>query len=224
MTICRYFLQGYCRFGDRCRFEHTDPDSTYQEENPKRSNYSNRGSYNDGYNRRNYNAYDNRSSYNSDRRNEYTPHEDRYQPNYNQYNQRYTSERRYQSERYGPGTYESDSSYECALNLKTVQGTHSIHQVVSIKPEEFLYCDVSVKKNKICTCFTPLTNVVQKETKSKESKQKRSKKKIYSGESDDTSTSSVDFSNNSGPSGCDAKDKLQVRPGVYVLVNVFGDY
>ncbi|GBM03392.1 hypothetical protein AVEN_256930-1 [Araneus ventricosus] len=49
-----------------------------------------------------------------------------------------------------------------------------------------------------------------KETKSKESKQKRSKKKIYSSESGDTSTSSVDFSNNPGPSA-------------YVLVNVFGD-
>ncbi|GBN06462.1 hypothetical protein AVEN_177221-1 [Araneus ventricosus] len=114
-------------------------------------------------------------------------------------------------------------SIKCAFNLKTVEGTHSIHQVISIKPEEFLYCDVSVKNN-ICTCFTPLTNVVQKETKSKESKQKTSKKKIYSSESDDTSMSSVDFSNNPGPSGCDAKDKLQVRPGVYVLVNVFGDY
>ncbi|GBL78738.1 hypothetical protein AVEN_65292-1 [Araneus ventricosus] len=112
---------------------------------------------------------------------------------------------------------------QCALNLKTVQGTHSIHRVVSIQPEEFLYCDVSVK-NKICTCFTPLTNVVQKETKSKESKQKKSKKKIYSSESDDTSTSSVDFSNNPGPSGCDAKDKHQVELEAYVLVNVFGDY
>ncbi|CAL1290241.1 unnamed protein product [Larinioides sclopetarius] len=110
MTICRYFLQGNCRFGDRCRFEHTDPDAAYQEETPRRSNYNDRGSYNDGYNRRNYNAYDNRS-YNYDRRNEYTPHEDRYQQNYNQYNQRHTSERRYQSERYGPGNYENDSSY-----------------------------------------------------------------------------------------------------------------
>ncbi|GBM33629.1 hypothetical protein AVEN_203674-1 [Araneus ventricosus] len=58
---------------------------------------------------------------------------------------------------------------------------------------------------------------------SKESKQKRSKKKIYSSESDDSSKSSIDFINKPGPSGCDTKDNLQVRPGAYVLVNVFSD-
>ncbi|GBM89535.1 hypothetical protein AVEN_188300-1 [Araneus ventricosus] len=42
-------------------------------------------------------------------------------------------------------------------------------------------------------------------------------------ESDDTSMSSIDFSNNPEPNGCDAKYKLQVRPGAYVLVNVFED-
>ncbi|GBM15941.1 hypothetical protein AVEN_270610-1 [Araneus ventricosus] len=89
--------------------------------------------------------------------------------------------------------------------------------------------DVQIKLLRMVPIYLMLKNCfmcyeIKKETKSKESKQKRSKKKIYSSESDDTSTSSVDFSNNPGPSGCDAKDKLQVRPGVYVLVNVFGDY
>ncbi|GBM76075.1 hypothetical protein AVEN_242323-1 [Araneus ventricosus] len=35
--------------------------------------------------------------------------------------------------------------------------------------------------------------------------------------------SSIDFSSSPGPSGCDSKDKLQVRPGAYALANVFGD-
>ncbi|KAF8791762.1 hypothetical protein HNY73_003445 [Argiope bruennichi] len=122
MTICRYYLQGYCRFGERCRYEHADPESSYQEETPRRSSYneySNRGSYNDGYNRRNYNAYENRPSYNYDRRNDYTPRDNRYQSNYNQ---NFPSERRYQSERYGPGAYESDSYGQ---TNRFVQNKHS---------------------------------------------------------------------------------------------------
>ncbi|XP_064454683.1 uncharacterized protein LOC135365970 [Ornithodoros turicata] len=34
MTICRYFAQGWCRFGDRCRFEHVD--NSYQSLQPQR--------------------------------------------------------------------------------------------------------------------------------------------------------------------------------------------
>lgn len=24
MTVCKFFLKGYCRFGDRCRYEHIE--------------------------------------------------------------------------------------------------------------------------------------------------------------------------------------------------------
>ncbi|GBL80061.1 hypothetical protein AVEN_29074-1 [Araneus ventricosus] len=58
----------------------------------------------------------------------------------------------------------------------------------------------------------------RKKLNQKRASKRDPRKKIYSSESDDTSKSSVDFSNNPGPSGCDAKDKLQVRAGAYDLV------
>ncbi|GFT00662.1 hypothetical protein NPIL_303711 [Nephila pilipes] len=77
MTVCRYFLQGNCRFGDRCRFEHTDPYSTHYETTPRRNDY---------------NRYDSRSyNYNSRGRNDYSYDDDGLQTSYSnqQYNQRY---------------------------------------------------------------------------------------------------------------------------------------
>ncbi|GIY52498.1 hypothetical protein CDAR_181511 [Caerostris darwini] len=127
MTICRYFLQGNCRFGDRCRFEHTDPYSSYNEGSHRRNNYDdfyNRPSYESSNRINDVSTYDNRSSYRyaSDRRNDYNPRENQYHSNYNQnvdyqYNRRYhsseTHQQRYPStERYGhtntPLRYESD--------------------------------------------------------------------------------------------------------------------
>lgn len=31
MTVCKFYLKGYCRFGDRCRFEHIEGGATGQE-------------------------------------------------------------------------------------------------------------------------------------------------------------------------------------------------
>lgn len=122
MTVCRYFLQGNCRFGDRCRFEHTDPYSSYYESTPRKNDhnrYDNR-SYN--YNSRGRNDY----SY-DDRRNDYS-YDDRSQTNYvnQQYNQRYypSESNQYRSSyskgdhyntqaRYGSRT-QGDNSYQPA--------------------------------------------------------------------------------------------------------------
>ncbi|GIZ03510.1 hypothetical protein CEXT_683601 [Caerostris extrusa] len=139
MTICRYFLQGNCRFGDRCRFEHTDPYSSYNEGSHRKNNYDdfyNRSSYESSNRINEVSTYDNRNSYRyaSNRRNDYNPRANQFPSNYNQnvdyqYSRRYhsseTHQQRYPStERYGhantPLRYESDDySYDYSSRHST---------------------------------------------------------------------------------------------------------
>jgi hypothetical protein len=41
MVICRYFLEGQCAYGARCKFEHVDPYTGY--DSPRHSDYSSEG-------------------------------------------------------------------------------------------------------------------------------------------------------------------------------------
>lgn len=76
MTICRYFAQGTCRYGDRCRFEHVENDSynynkkSYSNNQYNADNYEDR--YGSNYNHHDYEyrnqRYDSRNYYNEDHR------------------------------------------------------------------------------------------------------------------------------------------------------------
>ncbi|GFQ89984.1 hypothetical protein TNCT_251171 [Trichonephila clavata] len=109
MTVCRYFLQGNCRFGDRCRFEHTDPHSSYYESTPRRNDnnrYDNQ-SYNYSSRGRNDYFYDGRRgdySYDGQSQNYVDQQYNRryYPPESNQYRSSYTNSDHYNTQaRYG---------------------------------------------------------------------------------------------------------------------------
>ncbi|XP_054718425.1 nucleoporin NUP42-like [Uloborus diversus] len=125
MTVCRFFLQGTCRFGDRCRFEHPDPSNqnrnsqgygygrtgqtSYSENRPSRyTDYSYSSNYNtydkpaSNYRYDSPNRFSNDSAYRSDR-NQYKDHrysnESTNRPDRNQYNyNRYGNDNYYYSE------------------------------------------------------------------------------------------------------------------------------
>ncbi|PRD21533.1 UNVERIFIED_CONTAM: nupl2 [Trichonephila clavipes] len=104
MTVCRYFLQGNCRFGDRCRFEHTDPHSSYYESTPRRNDY---------------NRYDNRSyNYNSRGRNDYSYDGRRNDYSYDQSQTSYVDQQ-YNRRYYPPESNQYRSSYTNSDNYNT---------------------------------------------------------------------------------------------------------
>lgn len=75
MTICRYFAQGTCRFGDRCRFEHIENNYNYNKQSYSNKQYNTdnyEDRYGSNYNRHDYEyknqRYDSRNYYNEDHR------------------------------------------------------------------------------------------------------------------------------------------------------------
>lgn len=132
MTICRYYAQGTCRFGDRCRFEHIDSNydtynnynqrnvGNYQEqygrENTGYGNYRSDNQYgNQRYEQKNYYGGSQRS-YSPDRYSDNYRQEPRYQSTYsNQYHgrsrQNYEHQPRYAEQNYGRNQQTASSNY-----------------------------------------------------------------------------------------------------------------
>lgn len=114
MTICRYYAQGYCRFGSRCRFEHVE------------SNYNNQQSHN--YNQRNAENYQQRhgrqeSGYSNS--NQYRNERYDARNNYNDDYRGYSPERRTENYRYQSGGYDNQQHYYGGGNQKTRYNEHN---------------------------------------------------------------------------------------------------
>ncbi|KFM64849.1 Nucleoporin-like protein 2, partial [Stegodyphus mimosarum] len=123
MVVCRYYLQGICRFGDRCRFEHPEPDDSFN-----KYEYQNRQSYdtqnqaiprqqrssrydqhfNQTQNFESFNRYGQNQRYNSPNR--YDTNQRYVSPD--RYVQRYSSPTFVQNERYNSPDKYSSNNYD----------------------------------------------------------------------------------------------------------------
>ncbi|XP_015907096.1 nucleoporin NUP42 [Parasteatoda tepidariorum] len=106
MTVCRYYLQGTCRFGNRCRFEHVDP--SYSRDFNNDSNYSNRRNdygYQDRY--RSQENFQDRGNKNVNPELSFGPR--RYN-NFEKQNQNYRSQNYNQYDNYGSNYGQSQRS------------------------------------------------------------------------------------------------------------------
>lgn len=64
MAICRYFLQGTCRFGDKCRFEHTERNyDSYDNAGGYQERYGRQYGHSNNYQQSNQNRYESRKQY-----------------------------------------------------------------------------------------------------------------------------------------------------------------
>jgi len=82
MTVCKFWAQGYCRYGDRCRFEHVDPDQSnygHQRGPPRNAGYNQQSG---GYRNQQGGGYGNQQY---SQQNRYSGRYDN-QQNYQQYN------------------------------------------------------------------------------------------------------------------------------------------
>lgn len=114
MTICRFYQQGSCNYGDRCRFEHIKPQNYQQNQQHQQDRYrqpaSNQNSSTGGFSfTRTLQQQSNESSFSRQGGSNQNSYQNR-PPQYNQqnYNQQNYNQRNYNQQNYNQQNYRQD--------------------------------------------------------------------------------------------------------------------